>query len=262
MHNAGMPAVLDFGFQAAAKNMLAGRGGPLDFSLYFAQDHLYQTKDGNAGRLPTFLGNHDDGRIGYFIKKGNPDLTPEQLLDRSKLAHAIMYFTRGVPVVYYGDEQGFTGDGRDQDAREDMFPSKVQSYNDNLLLGSDQSTANDNFDVTHVLYQHMQNLAAIKRAHPALTGGAQKMLFSNKIQGLLALQRTDKASNRSLVVVFNGSAKKATSLKGSVQTLLTSAPDLCLLGASDKDQTAFQSAPAQATLSPQGWAVIALESCQ
>ena len=33
-----------------------------------------------------------------------------------------MYLTRGQPVVYYGDEQGFTGDGGDQDARQDMFP--------------------------------------------------------------------------------------------------------------------------------------------
>ena len=36
-----------------------------------------------------------------------------------------MYFSRGNPVVYYGDEQGFTGSGGDQDARQDMFPSQV-----------------------------------------------------------------------------------------------------------------------------------------
>ena len=43
---------------------------------------------------------------------------------RDKLAHALMYFSRGNPVVYYGDEQGFTGAGGDQDARQDMFPSQ------------------------------------------------------------------------------------------------------------------------------------------
>ena len=40
---------------------------------------------------------------------------------------------RGVPTIYSGDEQGFAGDGNDQDAREDMFPSKVAVYNDNTL---------------------------------------------------------------------------------------------------------------------------------
>ncbi len=38
----------------------------------------------------------------------------------------LMYLSRGNPVVYYGDEQGFTGDGGDQDARQDMFPSQVR----------------------------------------------------------------------------------------------------------------------------------------
>ena len=37
----------------------------------------------------------------------------------------LMYLSRGNPVVYYGDEQGFIGDGGDQDARQDMFPSQV-----------------------------------------------------------------------------------------------------------------------------------------
>ena len=36
-----------------------------------------------------------------------------------------MYLVRGQPVVYYGDEQGFIGDGGDKDARQDMFASQV-----------------------------------------------------------------------------------------------------------------------------------------
>ena len=40
---------------------------------------------------------------------------------RVKLAHAMMLTLRGVPTIYSGDEQGFVGDGDDQDAREDMF---------------------------------------------------------------------------------------------------------------------------------------------
>src|SRR3546814_8208083 len=55
-------------------------------------------------------------------------LFPYTTLFRStELAHAMLLTLRGVPVLYSGDEQGFTGDGGDQDAREDMFPSKVRS---------------------------------------------------------------------------------------------------------------------------------------
>ncbi len=61
--------------------------------------------------------------------------------ERDELAHALMYLTRGQPVVYYGDEQGFTGDGGDKDARQDMFASQVASYNDDDLIGTDATTA-------------------------------------------------------------------------------------------------------------------------
>ena len=70
-----------------------------------------------------------------------------------------MYFSRGNPVVYYGDEQGFTGAGGDQDARQDMFPSQSPQYNNlsdpitgddgagkNDNIGSDETPMDDNFD--------------------------------------------------------------------------------------------------------------------
>ena len=47
----------------------------------------------------------------------------------------------GTPVIYYGDEQGFTGDGGDRDARQDMMPSLVPSYNDDGLIGTTATTA-------------------------------------------------------------------------------------------------------------------------
>ena len=52
-----------------------------------------------------------------------------------------MYFSRGNPVVYYGDEQGFTGTGGDQVARQTMFASQVADYLDDDLLGTDSTHA-------------------------------------------------------------------------------------------------------------------------
>ena len=49
-----------------------------------------------------------------------------------------MYFSRGNPVIYYGDEQGFTGTGGDQVARQTMFASQVPDYLDDDLLGTDE----------------------------------------------------------------------------------------------------------------------------
>ena len=47
--------------------------------------------------------------------------------------------SRGVPSIYYGDEQGFVGDGGHRDARQDMMPSLVPDYMNNDLIGTDAS---------------------------------------------------------------------------------------------------------------------------
>ena len=122
LRDSDMNAVLDFTFQSAASNYAKGFSADGLQALY-AGDDRYTTPTTNAQALPTFLGNHDMGRIGYFVKDAN---NPEQ---RSELAHSLMYLTRGQPVVYYGDEQGFVGDGTlngtDKDARQSLFATQV-----------------------------------------------------------------------------------------------------------------------------------------
>src|SRR5699024_9168805 len=93
-----MNSVLDFTFQARARSFAEG-GSVQGLSSLFAGDDYYATPDKNAHALPTFLGNHDMGRIGFFVKDSS------DALKRSELAHSLMYLTRGQPVVYYGDEQ-------------------------------------------------------------------------------------------------------------------------------------------------------------
>src|SRR3712207_9130856 len=94
-------------------------------STLFPYTTLFRS-DSNAYQLPTFLGNHDMGRIGFFIRQANSGAAEDEVFARDRLAHELMYFSRGNPVIYYGDEQGFVGDGGDQDARQDMFPSRSE----------------------------------------------------------------------------------------------------------------------------------------
>ena len=149
-----LQSTIDFAFQLAARGF-ASQGAPTDdLRDFFALDDYYTDADSNAYAMPTFLGNHDMGRIGYFLQRvDQPGAGDAELLARSQLAHALMFFARGQPVVYYGDEQGFTGDGGDKDAREDMFANDVPSYADNDLIGTDETSADDNFDRDHPLYR-------------------------------------------------------------------------------------------------------------
>ena len=86
-----------------------------------------------------------------------------------RLAAALQLTTQGIPTIYYGDEQGFVGKGGDQDSRQDMFPSKVASYNEEKLLGSSSTTATSNFNPDHPLYREIATLARIRTSHRALT---------------------------------------------------------------------------------------------
>jgi glycosidase len=195
-----LQATVDFGFQAAAQRFAQGKATTALRDLY-AGDDWFTDADSNAYSLPTFLGNHDMGRIGRFIETEGFGGTA--LLDRSRLAHSLMYLTRGQPVVYYGDEQGFVGDGGDQDAREDMFPSQVASYNDNDLIGTDATTAQANFDTNHPLYEHIGALAELRGQHEALADGAQIHRFASNDAGLYAFSRIRAGENVEYVVAAN-----------------------------------------------------------
>jgi hypothetical protein len=120
---------------------------------------------------------------------------------RMRLAMVLMFLTRGIPVVYYGDEQGFVGDGGDQGARQDMFPSLVESYNDDDLIGTPATTAESNFDPTHRLYQFIADLAALRAAHPTLVTGAQ--IERHVEEGVYAFSRIDRDERVEYVIAVN-----------------------------------------------------------
>lgn len=201
----GMQAVLDFPFQDAARGF-ASKGLATDrLARFFTDDDWYTDADSNASTLPTFLGNHDMGRIGYFLRTDNPDADDAELLARDRLAHELMYLSRGNPVVYYGDEQGFTGTGGDQLARQTMFASQVPAYQADTQIGTDRTGADDNFVTDHPLYEALGALSALTDAHPALRSGALQVRRSGPESGLMAFSRIDRREQREYVVLLNNS---------------------------------------------------------
>lgn len=201
-----MQAILDFPFQDAARGFASEGKGNRQLQRFFANDDWYTDHDSNAYSLPTFLGNHDMGRIGYFLRTDNPDADDAELLARDRLAHELMYLSRGNPVVYYGDEQGFAGLGGDQSARQTMFASQVEEYQDGDLIGTDRSGGDDHFVTDHPLYTAIGDLAALTAEHPALRDGAQQVRYASKDAGLFAFSRIDRREQREYVVVLNNSA--------------------------------------------------------
>ncbi|MDC5699043.1 pullulanase-type alpha-1,6-glucosidase [Intrasporangium calvum] len=224
-----LPATLDFGFQGAALGFASGKAttGLRDL---FAGDDYYTDLDSNAYSLPTFLGNHDMGRVGMMLRQAK--FGGDELLARTELANSLMFLTRGQPVVYYGDEQGFTGAGGDKEARQDLFATQVEEYQDDVIIdgGADEPMGSaDRYGTDGPLYTHLSELAELRAAHPALADGAQLHRYASDSAGIYAVSRIDKDARREYVVVANNAteAKTATFATASPKTSF-----LPLLGAS------------------------------
>ena len=200
-----MQSVLDFPFKDAARDFASRGLGNAPLARFFVNDDWYTDANSNAYQLPTFLGNHDFGRVGLFLATDNPGASDSELLARDRLAHQLMYLSRGNPVVYYGDEQGFAGSGGDQLARQSMFASQVAEYLDDDLIGTDSTHAVDNFDTSHPLYRAIRRLARLTDRHPALRNGAQQVRYASADAGIFAFSRIDRGRRHEYVVALNNS---------------------------------------------------------
>ncbi len=168
-----LDSTLDFPFQDAARQF-ASQGAPADkLASVYGNDYRYTTDKANAYEQVTFLGNHDMGRIGTFLKQDNPKADDAELLKRARLANELMFLGRGNPVIYYGDEQGFTGAGGDKDSRQTLFASKTADYLDDDQLGTDRTHASDAYDTKHPVYRSIAALSKLTETHPALRDGTQ-----------------------------------------------------------------------------------------
>ncbi|MCP2370025.1 pullulanase-type alpha-1,6-glucosidase [Agromyces terreus] len=198
-----MNSVLDFTFQSQAVSFAAGNSAKNLQSL-FAGDDYYTTPDSSASALPTFLGNHDMGRVGYFLQ--NTDAP----LERDELAHDLLFLTRGQPVVYSGDEQGFAGIGGDQSARQTLFASQVDEYVDQELVTGETAGSVDRYDTDAPLYEHIAALSALRQAHPALATGAQIERYVDNGAGVYAFSRVDRDEKVEYLVAANNANEERT----------------------------------------------------
>ncbi|WP_354639922.1 pullulanase-type alpha-1,6-glucosidase [Kitasatospora camelliae] len=205
----GLQATLDFAFQEAARAYVSQGGSAKSLSSVYGQDYRYTTARSSAYELPTFLGNHDMGRFGSFLRADNPGAGDELLLRKDRLANELQFLTRGQPVVYYGDEQGFTGAGGDKDARQDMFASKTPSYNADPVIGGTPGSA-DRYGQGGDLYRGIATLAQLRKDHPALADGAQIERYAADGPGVYAFSRIAADQQVEYLVAVNNAAEPKT----------------------------------------------------
>jgi hypothetical protein len=118
-----------------------------------------------------------------------------------------MYFSRGIPVVYYGDEVGMTGSssGKDQFARQDMFPTDIELWKNEVRIGGLPIGNGDAFKATtqSPIANYLIKLAEIRKNNPALANGPMLERYSKN--ALYVISKKDVVDNKEYIVAFNNS---------------------------------------------------------
>ena len=241
--------VLDFPFQRSATEFASGYSDANVVENLFAYDDLYTSATSGASNLVTFLGNHDMGRAGMMIESKRIN-NPTELLPRTLLAHALLYLTRGIPSVYYGDEVGMTGSGNgtDQLARQDMFSTKVSAWKTELRIGSKPIGTGDSFAVTdsHPIANYLKTLAKLRTANPGLSNSIMQVRYAK--DSLLVISKKEPSENREFLVAFNNSTKP---IKASITTATSTGGWKTLLGkatVANKNEIVTVTVPALSTV--------------
>jgi glycosidase len=248
VHRASMPSVLDFGFQQAVRGFASGTDAPAKLAEFFSKDGYYTTATVNAYSLVTFLGNHDLGRIGHFLTNDVSSGSGEELLARDILAHAVLFFTRGIPAIYYGDEQGFTGEGGDAAAREDMFGSKVPEFVQEKRIGGGDGSA-PAFNEDHPLFRVIREMISVRKQNLTLQRGIQIVRYADEKAGILAISRIDRERREEMLAIFNNSGEtnkaniKVYSSAGNWERVFASRVKGISFGPGPDNQLAVELAP-------------------
>lgn len=166
-----LPSMINFTYYGTSLDVFA-RGAPTAALLHRLQSQpkIY----GDTGLMPTFVDNHD---VDRFLAQSNVASLRQALL--------AMFTVPGIPVIYYGTEQGMTGQ------RDSMFASGFGSG------------GRDHFDTSTPLYRYIAQLAAVRKSHRALTHGQVVPWVGDESGPGLLGWRMQLAGEPSVLVLMN-----------------------------------------------------------
>lgn len=180
----GFDAVFNFSVAEALRDVIARGHSVARIAASVKNQRLYA--DGSWHRQMLFIDNHDMSR---FLAVADGDET------RLREALVFLYGLPGVPLLYYGTEQGFRGGtGPDWENRESMF---AHGWKGNAPAG-------DRFHAGHPLYRHIATLNRARESMRIFRDGDCTVQLADTTRQLVVLRRTLAA--RHAYVLLNASA--------------------------------------------------------
>jgi alpha-amylase len=198
----GLDSVLDFPLHYTLPSVIKGIGSPVDLINRYEALRYNALNRGELGRyLVTFLDNHD--QVGYTFKKR---FSAGALDDQVIAGLGFLLCSLGTPCIYYGTEQGFSGQGDgDEFIREAMF-----DLND---------TRTNALNTEGKIYKEIGAIAKISRQSEVLKFGRMyiREISSNGVDFSLpqsqpcTLAFSRVLSNEEILVAFNTSTNEMKS---------------------------------------------------
>ncbi|GAB2627889.1 alpha-amylase family glycosyl hydrolase [Novilysobacter erysipheiresistens] len=165
----GLPSMINFPLYGTLGDVFA-RGRPT--AELGHRITSMTTLHADPHRMPSFIDNHD---VDRFLAGGDTAGLKQALL--------AMLTLPGIPVIYYGTEQGF------DERRASMFADGV---------GSD---GRDHFDTEAPLYRYLQDVIALRREDKLFSRGSPSVLASNPAGAGAIAWRTDHGADAALTVL-------------------------------------------------------------
>ena len=176
--DSGVDALFDFPQYYPIRRAFAEGKSVKDLAVMLAHDYLYP----NPNNLVTFLGLHD---VRRFMNE------PGATIDGLKLAFTYLMTSRGIPMIYYGDEIAMRG-GNDPDNRRD-FPGGWRDDPRNAFTQAGRSSEQQN------VFAYVRKLTQLRAQYPDLRRAPMTQLG---VSDDTYVYQRDK-----LIVLMNSAAK-------------------------------------------------------
>ncbi|MFI3240860.1 MAG: alpha-amylase family glycosyl hydrolase [Bacteroidales bacterium] len=173
-YDSKLPMVMDFPLQDVLTRALSkdeNRREVFELFNLLSQDFLYD----DPFKLLIFATNHDTSRLASFTNGS---------VKKQILAYSLLTTLRGIPQIYYGDEQMLAGyDSGDYSSWRADFPGGWDEDERNLFTGEGRTAAEDS------MYQYSRKVINWRKTSDAVINGKMMQFTPGYKEGMYVYAR-------------------------------------------------------------------------
>ena len=230
-YESGVDSMFDFAFadkSGIIANVVNGKASAASYAKNLeAEQTMYAQYNPDYMNAP-FYTNHDMGRsAGYYVGENSAAQT--------KLGNALNLLMNGNAFLYYGEELGMKGSGKDENKRAPMYWSKDSNAEGMCKGPADMEDFQMKFDSLEEqqedpdsIYNYVKQVIRIRNQNPAIARGTTTYLEQYSGEQCFALTRSYEDST--LLLLGNTSAEPASVDLTGLTVGNTAAEKLVLLG--------------------------------